>query len=201
MDRITHPNEIKKEDYMKKYAWIIIIGIMALLLTACNEDGHDSDDEFSGADPQYVDAMGELFLSWATDQWFPPAGGDPAEDNAVREVCEEIRTSVEYRHSPERIQSSDETAMKGMTGGEEDMAALAYITLMEEGAQRKDLYLVASLAPDKDIHVCLVVNGKAYFTDPYKMKDKLILGQWHDAEIEVVNDGTRLNAYEWGGVR
>jgi hypothetical protein len=46
-----------------------------------------------------------------------------------------------------------------------------------------------------------VVNGKAYFTDPYKMKDKLILGQWHDAEIEVVNDGTRLNAYEWGGVR
>ena len=184
---------------MKKYAWIIIIGIMALLLAGCNDDGHDSD--FSGADPQYVDAMGELFSSWATNQWFPPAGGDPAEDNAVREVCEEVRASVEYRHSPERIQSSDETILKGKTGGEEDMAALAYITLMEEGTQRKDLYLVAALAPDNDIHVCLVVNGKAYFTDPAKMDDKLILGYWHDAEITEVNDGTRLNVCEWGGVR
>lgn len=185
---------------MKKYAWIIIIGIMALLLTACNEDGHDSDDEFSGADQQYVDAMGALFSTWATYQWFPSAGGDPAEDNAVRETCEEVRSSIDYSYSPEKIKASVET-LSDKTGGEDDMAALAYIALMQEGTQRKDLYLVASLAPDKDIHVCLVVNGKAYFTDPYKMKDKLILGQWHDAEIEVVNDGTMLDIYEWGGVR
>lgn len=182
---------------MKKMMWVVL-GILVLLFPACHDGGG------SGSDPvvdnqQYIDEMISIFTDWRERQPIPDAEGGLAEDDVVREVCEEIRASFTYSHSPERIQDVQEL-MDSDIGGLDDFSALALITLLDEGVQRKDLYLIASLSSDKDIHICLMANGKVYFTDPRKMDDKLILGYWHNMKITVINDGSHLDNYEWSGV-